>query len=340
MNDIELKRELRKKLLTLPHAKPAGKSIILFCPFCLRDTDHGHFYVTVDESSDFPILFHCFRCEMSGYLNGEVMRMLGANNLQLSSRLLNYNKHSNYTRKSSNGKKNEIALGIPLGKPERDEWKRKYICNRLGVDISYEELKELKAVFSLADLLKLNNIERLTVKPDVARCLDSDYLGFVSVKNEFSIFRDCTNKNKLRYNKYSIFQNIDNTTKFYTIPNEIDVLTTDEIHIILAEGVFDILGLFFNVFERRKKNMVYAAICGCGYTIVINYFIKLGFIGSNIHYHIFSDSDKKIQFYRKTIEDSHVKQWVKDIYIHYNVYNGEKDYGVRKDKIKLLNKKI
>lgn len=339
MSSIEVKKMLRKKLLELPHAKPSGKSIIEFCPFCLKDTDHGHFYITIDENSDMPILYHCFRCEMAGILNGEVLRSLGIRDLKLSSSLLTYNKRSASYNKSKGVKSNEIHMKIPESK-ELYEWKKSYIENRLGIQLSFKEMEELKTVFSLGDLLNTNKVNRINCKKETALTLHKDYVGFLTCKNEFVIFRDCTNRNEKRYFKYPIFNDLDNTKKFYTIPNEIDIMTEDNINIVLAEGVFDILGIYHHVFNKKKKNMIYTAVCGCGYELVIKYFIQLGLVGDNICLHIFSDTDKSRYFYEKMFSKSKLKEWLGSVTLYYNSAPGEKDFGVSKDKITLVMKKI
>ena len=339
MSSVEVKKILRKKLLELPHAKQSGKSVIEFCPFCLKDTDHGHLYITIDENSDMPILYHCFRCEMAGVLNGEVLRSLGIRDLKLSSNLLTYNKRSANYNRSKRLISNQIHMKIPESK-ETYMWKKEYIERRLGIQFSFEELEELKCVFSLGDLLNNNKVERVQCNKETALTLNKDYVGFLTCKNEFVIFRDCTNSHDKRYFKYPIFNDLDNTKKFYTIPNEIDIMAEDNIDIVLAEGVFDILGIYYHVFNKKKDNMIYAAICGCGYETVIKYFVQLGLVGSNICLHIFSDTDKNRRFYEKMFEKSKLKDWIGDVTLYYNSTPGEKDFGVHKDKITLVMKKI
>ena len=198
-----------------------------------------------------------------------------------------------------------------------------------------EELQKLKVVFSLEQLLSINKIDQITTTNIRANLLNDDYVGFLSVRNEFVIFRDITNKNKLRYDKYSVVPSIDNTRKFYTIPNQIDMLSNEPIYINLAEGTFDILGIYYHIKNQNLKNQVYAAVCGAAYTSVIKYFISLGLVGDNININIFSDADKDYYWYSKMIKE--LSPFVNSINIYYNTK--EKDYGVHKDQIDLIKLK-
>ena len=128
---------------------------------------------------------------------------------------------------------------------------------------------------------------------------------------------------------------IDNTRKFYTIPNQIDMMTTEPIYINLAEGTFDILGVFYHIKQQELKNQIYAAVCGSAYTSVVKYFISLGLVGDNIHVNIYSDSDKDYYWYSRMINE--LSPFVKSIKIYYN--SKAKDYGVHKDKIDLVRMK-
>jgi hypothetical protein len=248
-------------------------------------------------------------------------------------RLSKFNKASKKSIYKRLGIKNEkLNVKIPnVTYTAENSYKKKYIEKRLGIELTFAELVQLKCIFSLRDFLMVNNVERLTVNVDRAKRLNNDYVGFLTMQNEYINFRDTTGKNKLRYDKYAILENMVDAVKMYTIPNKVDVLSTDEITINIAEGMFDVLGIFYNINNQNTKNQIYTAVCGSGYMNVIKHFIRLGFIGKNITLKIFSDSDKDVYFYRKTI--AYAKQFVGNIYLIYNTL--EKDYGVPKDQIYL-----
>lgn len=346
INSTQLKLEVKKRLLALPNAKLAGSTkseVQLFCPFCKMDTTHGHFYVSVDINDPGPMMFHCFKCEMSGYLNSETLHMLNIHDLKLGGNLRAFNNNLPKTNTNkSNLLTNNISFKIPDYNEERDLNKKIYLESRMGTKFSEEELKRLKVIFSFGEFIRTNNITKLTCDNNRANMLHNDFIGFLTTKNEFINFRDASNKydKKHRYYKYNIFNSLDNTKKFYTIPNEIDLLSTDDINIVMAEGIFDITSIYANVFNRETKNIVYAAMCSSGYTNVIKYFLQLGLVGSNIHLHIFSDKDRNLDFYRKNVLNEGIKEWISDVTIYYNATQGEKDFGVPKDKIRITSSKL
>lgn len=341
MNEYELKQIIEQKILQLPYAHRVSPTQIaarcMFCGDSKKDPRKTRFYVQTNLNNDKPILYNCFNCGECGILTPSVLRTFDINDLKINSNLITYNKnvHKKFN-KIYNIKDNKFNYRVPIGrKGTTDEIKKKYIEDRLGISFTFEELQKLKVVFSLEQLLTINNIDQVTTSNARANLLNDDYVGFLSVRNEFVIFRDITNKNKLRYDKYSVVHSIDNTRKFYTIPNQIDLLSNEPIYINLAEGTFDILGVYYHIKNQNLKNQVYAAVCGAAYTSVIKYFISLGLVGDNIHINIFSDADKDYYWYSKMIKE--LSPFVNSINIYYNTK--EKDYGVHKDQIDLIKLK-
>lgn len=345
MNTKEFKLQIKKKLLQIDSASEVYANpdeIQLRCQFCgdsKKDLTKRRLYIKMNMGNDdLPILYNCFNCGASGVLTPSILRTLKIHDLQLNSSLVSYNNRTiNSFNKKMGIVDNNISFIIPrpLNTPSNIK-KKKYIEERLGISISAQELVELKTIFSFEQFLKENNIDSLTVKNSRAIELNNDYVGFLTAKNEFINFRDITNKYKLRYDKYSIYRNLDNTRKFYTIPTCIDLLSNEPININLAEGVFDIFGVYFHIFNKNKTNNVYAAICGSAYVNVIKYFIQLGIMGDNVTINIFSDSDHPPYFYKGLKKE--LSMWVKEINLYYNELS--KDFGVPKDQIQLISKKI
>jgi hypothetical protein len=228
---------------------------------------------------------------------------------------------------------NNIELKIPRYKIPPDDVirKKKYIENRLGINISIEDLYDLKTVFNVKDMIRLNNIKSNAVMGKID-LINSDYVGFMSCRNEFLVCRNTVANSNKRYEKYPIFYSLDNTRQFYSIPNTIDLLTPDTIEINLAEGVFDILGIYYHIKKADKVNKIYAAICGSGFKNVIRYFINLGIFGDNVVLNIYSDSDKSIDYYSSIKKTLSV--WFGKTNVFYNRLSH--DYGVSKDKIELM----
>ena len=78
----------------------------------------------------------------------------------------------------------------------------------------------------VAAFLEYNKIDEVTCKPNRAKRLNDDYVGFLNSSNEQIIYRDITGANKLRYDKYKILGESIYSKKFYTIPTSIDILST------------------------------------------------------------------------------------------------------------------
>lgn len=340
MDKRELKLKLRNELLRVQSAKVTGPDqITMRCQICgdsIKDLSHGHFNIKINLNADEPVLFHCFRCDNGGVFTPSMLRSFKINDLSLNSGLISYNKQTmSLVNKSLGIVNNDFAFDIPIPKDDaKTALKKAYIEGRLGCKFTIEELIDLKVVFNLGEFLKLNGIEKLTVHKDKAIRLHNDYVGFLTAKNEFINFRDITGNNK-RYDKYNVFNSLDNTRKFYNLPNEIDLLSTNDLVINIAEGVFDILGLYYHVYEQEKRNMIYTAVCGAGYISVLKYFIQMGVFG-NVIINIYSDSDRLPWFYKTIKEELGI--WVSQINLYYNQLG--KDYGVEKDKIKIIKKRI
>lgn len=340
METYDFKKYIESKLLATPHAQRINKNqIALRCKFCgdsRKDPRKTRFYVLLNLDSESPILYNCFNCGESGILTPSVLRTFEINDLQLNSSLTTFNKQSiSKISKQLNIKDNSYNFYVPVPKnTQLNVIKKRYIENRLGITLSVNQLVKFKIVFSLEEFLIHNKIEEVNAKKDRANRLNNDYVGFLSARNEYIIYRDITGRNKLRYDKYSITENIENNRKFYIIPTSIDVMNTDTVYINMAEGVFDILGVYFHIKDQNEKNNIYIAICDSSYTNVVKYFLAQGLIGENIVVNIFSDSDHDLYFYKNMI--SELSPWVNKINIYYNEIG--KDYGVKKENIKLIKR--
>jgi len=337
LNTYDFKKEVETKLLSLPHSHRISKNqIALRCKFCgdsKKDPRKTRFYVLLNLDSESPIVYNCFNCGEAGILTPSVLRTFEINDLQLNSSLITFNKQSiSSINKKLNRKDNSYNFSVPIPRNTNlNILKKKYIDDRLGLKLSIKQLVDLKVVFSLEEFLIHNKIDEVNAKKQRANRLNDDYVGFLSARNEYIIYRDITGKNKLRYDKYTIVENIENNRKFYVIPTSIDVMNNEPIYINLAEGVFDILGVYFHINNQNAKNNVYVAICDSSYANAIKYFLCHGLIGENVVINIFSDSDHDLYFYKNMMAE--LSPWVNKINIYYNSIG--KDYGVPKDQISL-----
>ena len=112
-------------------------------------------------------------------------------------------------------------------------------------------------------------------------------------------------------------------------------MTTDDIHVKIAEGPMDILSIFLNLTDSNRFNTIYLAASNGGfYTPLLHYF-KKGVVGSNIHIDLYRDNDSKTNF---KLLQKRLKPYVMDIHHiqgFYNAYKNEKDFGVPLSRIQL-----
>ena len=341
MDNYDFKQEVEDQLLQLKYAHRVSKNqIALRCMFCgdsKKDPRKTRFYVYINHNDDSPILYNCFNCQASGILTPKVLRTFDINDLSLNSNLTTFNNSiTKESKKSLNIKTGKMNFVTPLPKNTKSNvLKKKYIEDRLGIKLTLESIKKFKIIFSLKDFLEYNKIDEVTCKPNRAKRLNDDYVGFLNSSNEQIIYRDITGENKLRYDKYKILGESIYSKKFYTIPTSIDILSTKPVIINMAEGVFDILGVYYHI-KHQNDNEIYVAVCDSDYTSVIKYFISTGLIGPNIIINIFSDNDHEPYFYKHMIDELSI--WVGKINLFYNLKS--KDYGVTSDQIETYQQTI
>lgn len=343
MDNSEFKRVLYDRLAQLDVFYTHGpEEVSVRCPFCgdsRRNYRSAHFYIKISSDDKVPILYNCFRseCGESGVLNSSILRELDIRDLEVFSGLTRYNKRATKVANAIMGvKDNNFNLRIPSPDESNPNniAKRDYINSRLGLNLTFEDLVQKKVIFSLVDLLKYNEIQNLTVNRKRGIALQQHYIGFMSMRNEFITFRNLTNEGD-RYYIYSVYKNIDNSRKMYAIPSQVDLLSNETITINIAEGVIDILGIYYHVFDQDETNNLFVAVNGAAFKSAIRYFIQLGIVG-NVIINIFADQGESESNYSRIVKD--IGPWVQEINLYYNTK--AKDYGVPKNMIKLQKRKI
>lgn len=338
MNNYEFKRDLIQDILE--NIKPSyykNKELNVRCVFCgdsIKNASSAHLSIRIDPNDDQPLVFRCLRCESTGIFNGNTLTMIGMYSGTNTTNLERYNrlackKHGLFvTKKGLNLKLPDIEINNSILE------KHKYIEERLGTKLDIYELHENKVIYDFLGLLKRNNIKKVYGSPDHIKSLQQDHIGFLSAKNEFINFRDISGNHK-RYYIYKILRSLDSTGKFYIIPNKINPFDEGIKTINLAEGVFDILGIYYNLLNKYNHNTLYASINGSGYLNVIKYILEQGLV-CDVNINIFSDADRAPDYYKNMIRT--LLPFVNDIRLFYNDIG--KDYGVPVNQIKLREKDI
>lgn len=325
-------------LANLPVAKFAsGRSeIVCRCQYCAdsKNPNKGHFYISIPKNENDLSFFHCKKCGSFGMVTHNKLIEWGIYDPNIAVDLQVHNKNAlnnpvNFIYKRGvihNIKYNHIT------DDKLSRFKLKYINDRLGLKLDFDDCLREKIILNLSDLLGANKLE-LTRHPNIIEALDCNFVGFLSHDNSFVNMRNLEISDNLyegidrRYINYNLFKNMDNTNKFYAVPNNIDIMRPVDIHI--AEGPFDILSVYHNIIGHTN-NQIFTSIGGNRYKGMIKYLItNLGIMLFNLHFYVDNDVPDYI------IEDIAIllEPFQCHFYIHRNRFPGEKDYGVPSNKI-------
>jgi len=308
-----LAESLLKFSVSQVHTK--GKEISIRCPICGDSRKHRnstHFFIKMEP----PYPYYCQRCKSFGLINHSFLQNIGIYDSELYILIKAANreiKKSNRLKYKTHSKKELVIPDPSLNKINKI--KLAYINSRLGINLSLEDLKNFKIILNLYDLLDANEIEYLTCSERMADTLDHNFIGFISYDNNYVIMRNLSKKEltNLRYYNYNIFGNYDNSRRFYTIPNKIDILSP-VVNVVTAEGVFDILGIYFNILKQNKENTIFVAVNGIGVNFMLKNLFKMGFLDINLS--IYADSDNSLDEFKK------MKKSLGDAFdSHPNIYN-------------------
>lgn len=325
----------------LINARPVAgnRELVTRCPFCgdSKNLNHGHFYISVPQNDMELSFYNCKKCNIGGLLSDDVLRRLDIND---SNFLISINKHNSEILKTPkyNKIRNTDIYNLKntyIREDKDNEYKLKYINNRIGSNFSYKDILELKIFLNLYDVLNQNNLD-LTRHKNITDQLDIFFIGFISYDNSFANMRKVTDKelyksvNK-RYINYNLTNKIDNNKNYYIIPTSIDLSSNEPIKIHIAEGPFDILSIYYNLNNCNKINNIYISCGGKGYHNALSFILQeFGIINFEMHY--YPDKDVDDYFVNRLIDS--ISMLSSNIYIHRNSFNGEKDYGVPLNRIK------
>ena len=310
------------------------------CPYCgdsRKNLRTGHLYIRINPNDNLPILYNCFKCPAQGILKYEDLELLDINEPSFKSGMGVLNKTSDkMTHMSTEVPYKYFEYKIP---ENFVKYKIEYLENRLGVEFTDEELINMRVITSLKDFLSLNNINTITCRPNMAKMVERNYVGFMSNNGAYILFRDITDKSDIRWYKYPITDESKGQMSFYSIKSTIDLYSKDMITINLSEGIFDCLSISHNL-KYNTDNILNIAVCGKFYTKIIRYLFGMGLVGSNIILNIFADrdgtEDTSIEYYRKILKK--YSYLVGELIVYYNLL--AKVCGVMKEKILLQKNKI
>lgn len=313
-----------------------GSQCTMRCPYCgdSRDPRNQHMYIGPNRKANNLICFNCFLCNEGGPVTLKFFRDIGCYDTDLINEVLDFNnacsKRNNYARLSERYNNPSVNSIINIGDSGEAFEKLEYINNRLGSQLTFEDLNRLKIILNLNRYLLDNHIGNTTRYPQIMNELSQKSIGFLSVDNSHVIMRTIVDPKTLnptiarRYNNYTIFITPNNYL-YYILPGQVN--PSRPITIYMTEGPFDILSVYLNIVQN-KDNCIFAAACGktqyCGLARYI--FTTIGIPPQLSNIQLYSDNDMNmIEFGKFKYQMSILGV---PISIHRNTMENEKDFGV------------
>ena len=339
MNWDEYKNYL---LSAIPGAKIAsgGKLINCRCRECAdgKSATSKHFYISIPYDTEEPSMYYCHKCNCKGYVDHKKLIAWGIYNQEIAIALTKYNEEIFKNPRASKYSSNQVyqVRHTYTTDDNKSEEKRQYLVRRLGYELNFTDLNNLKIILNLNDFLQENNIDKITRNQNVVNDLDREFIGFLSIDNAyFNMRRTCEEglvykEIDKRYVNYNIFNKMNTNQRFYTIPTVVNLNSYKRIKLHISEGPMDILSIYLNL--RNKEEGIYTSIAGNNYINIILYFLidlKLPYL----EIHLYPDNDKygtldRMKYIKSLIPDPTIP-----VIVHKNIFPGEKDFGVPKNKI-------
>ena len=335
------KKELLNILLRSKQCIPVGdirvRTRCVLCGDSKRDPNKKRLYIKCDPSNPSePILYNCFNCNESGILNVDMLEMIlggiDSDEIELLKRI---NKSA--SRDSGNIRVNKyklsrsMSLKLPPARRSNSTINKiRYLNRRLGCIIPLVDYPRLKLIFSLKELLEINQLDLSEKYRPFLDLYEQDYIGWLSVNNEFIILRDITGKNKFRYIKINLFGTENNAHSFYTISNSINTLSRNPIKIVVTEGPFDILSVVYNIYGMIIPDCVFMSVNHGSFLNPILYYLNKGLVGSNVYIEIYRDSDSKLDY---QLLKKQLRIYTKNFSVFRNSMG--KDFGVPKNEFEI-----
>lgn len=304
--------------------------LVIFCPMCERDrffknNKKGHLYIATNA----PV-FNCFKCGFKGVIP-KLLNILEIDSkkyisdadldISINKRIQNseieYNNFSNYY--------------TPKLELEKFEDKMKYLTNRFSEYVDLNKIDNI--VFDIKEFIHINNIEINKSTENIIDFLQSNFVGFLSIRRSLMICRNIDIKSQFRYYNLHIGKK-SHFKDFYGIINSDKKKGSSINTIVLSEGVFDIIQSYNNPYfeELRNDSCLWAAALTCKYNILIQSVLDYSKITkSNII--ILSDSEIPMSDYKYLCRYPTVESLV----LYYNKKG--KDFGeLNVDPTKLILK--
>jgi len=270
--------------------------ILIDCRYCV-DPRKPKMYIGMRDNV--PMYF-CQKCNTKGRINSDFLSTYSIPTT-VSAGILN--SIPKYDGKYKAGRKKTSKLNfevnLPRVKSKFYEEKMDYFNARTGID-GLKNFEKYKIIFSFKAFIYLNKLElekhNFWLPDDFIDLLDMHYIGFLSYYNSSIIFRNVSGieSDKIkRFYQINLIKEKSKYIKFFSPVNK-ELVVEEDIEVIFAEGIFDIINLQTLLFDGRK-NQIFVAVLNKDYSSKINFIIdKYGMRIKSMNFYI----DKDHKFYK------------------------------------------
>ena len=278
------------------------------CPFCGHSANK--FYIRIDLDSDDPVMYNCFHCPAHGYLNYELLERLGLeDSITLPKEVKRMKKIPVDT----------IADAIPFESLTKEDDVSKvsqYIQSHIGCIPTYQDLLSFQYIGNpsqyCSEYLGMDDIDALR----------DNRVWFKSTNGNIT---GCDLKDN-SWRKYHSTRTRD--AALYQMKTMVDLM--NDINVVIADGIMDVIGLYYNYDEL--DNCMYVATCGKQYQRGILHMLKKGIFGKGVNIHIFKNKFINVD---KIFIDNDMRKLFNRVFIYENVGNEYSRYGVMKDQLSI-----
>ena len=314
MDLIEFKRRLLNTGIFIKRGNKEGQYSCKECPYC--GDRKNHFYVFIKMDNETPIMFNCFKC---GEGKGKTLEKRFLEYYGIDLDMPKMKGKGIRRRKIKNDELRENMSNDELIF-EGDDLSRfiDYIQFRVGEIPSIEDLKKFHLV---------GNAKRY-----VNMYLDGNYDDgkmnnrcWFRCNNGMIIGRRMDNVEYMGWLKHGMNDN--NNAGIYCF-GTFD--TYQHINICIAEGIFDVIGLYYH---GMIDNALYIACLGRDYMKGVKYAVDKGIVGDSVSIRIYKDMDKAVNHIPLKKEESILLNFFSDVGIYGNMIG--KDFGVHKEEVEI-----
>lgn len=314
------------------------------CPYCGDSSNptHGHLGIKIDvDDVDMPMIWNCLKCGEGGRLSEDLLEDLG---IHLSNEERDVLKAYDKKLAKLSGSRRSILRTARFKVPDKAsnlkaaKQKFDYVQSRIGHPV---DVVSHKMIVSFRDFLVFNEIESVpNIQTWQYQLIEDNYVGFLSSNNNCITFRRINDNPKVpKHYKCILDPFLPDNATFYSIPTRLNLLYTGPLHVHVAEGIYDILSVKFNLQRDESEKHLFYAACGYSYIKIIRHLARSGII-TDLDLQVYADKDKTDRDHYKIVRDSGMSPFLQHMTIHRNGVRGEKDYGVTPDRIKDTFKKF